>query len=175
MEIIGDSIENCPGDLKPHLESIAGYDNVPRKERPFRNFAMNSLKLRGTQAETITSGIWTHLSTVRAEKQKAKKTQEDKGKTCVPVDKEVQITTNETEGTTIKEKKDTGLKTMQKEMKKALKKAPKKQMKFKELRKIMKSKSFQEVGKSELKRQIMDTISKSKGKLVIEGELITLS
>ena len=176
MKVLGDSIESCPDDMKLHLESIAGYDNVPRKERPFRNFAMNSLKLRGFQAETIISGIWKHLNSVREEKLKAKNAQEEKLKTCIPVDKEMESTTeNETKGITIKEKKDSGSKSMQKQIKKALKKAPKKQMKLKELRKIIRSKTFQEIGKSELERQIIDTISKSKGKLIIDGKLITFS
>mmetsp|Transcript_14846 Transcript_14846/g.22252 ORF Transcript_14846/g.22252 Transcript_14846/m.22252 type:complete len:212 (+) Transcript_14846:19-654(+) len=70
MEIINDSFEKCPPAATSYLETLSSYDNVPRKEKAFRNFAANSLNLRGAHGDAIVSSIWSHLSSVREEKLK---------------------------------------------------------------------------------------------------------
>jgi hypothetical protein len=61
MDLVHSAVGEAPAHLKSQLSIIAGLDNVPRKEKQFRNFASNSLNLhRGTGANVV-SEIWTLL------------------------------------------------------------------------------------------------------------------
>ena len=72
MNLIADAINTAPGHLKHHLHAMASLDNVPRKEKAFRNFTSNSLNLRGKSGEATVSEIWIFLSDLREEQQKSK-------------------------------------------------------------------------------------------------------
>lgn len=66
MDLIQSSVESSPADLKHYMSTIAGLDNVPRKEKQFRNFATNSLNLRGHRnSESIVTCIWNYLKELR--------------------------------------------------------------------------------------------------------------
>lgn len=63
--------EKAPAHLQHYLHTMAQLDNVPRKEKQFRNFTANSLNLRGKgqHGEKIVTDIWNLLKTER-EKQR---------------------------------------------------------------------------------------------------------
>jgi hypothetical protein len=71
MDLLQSSVDTAPVSIQSHLRNmVTTLDNIPRKEKQFRNFAMNSLNLgRGAQASKILDAIWNHLSEQR-EKQK---------------------------------------------------------------------------------------------------------
>lgn len=179
--IIHDSLQNCPSTIASYLESLSSYDNVPRKEKAFRNFATNSLNLRGPNGNAIITSIWNHLSSLREERLKSEEAnrpketapKNDEGASeksgnseSNPITCEEKVTKDEP--TPFKPKK------VAKAMKKALKKAPSKQMEMKELRKLVQKKleaDVKEVKKKELKKAIVQIIAedisiKSDGKTV---------
>ena len=61
MDLLSSSLDSCPAHLKPHLQIMASLDNVPRKEKQFRNFASNSLHLHARESERLLSEIWKFL------------------------------------------------------------------------------------------------------------------
>lgn len=69
MSLIADSVHQAPRQLKHYLLTMATLDNVPRKEKPFRNFTANSLNLRGKSGETTVSEIWNYLKDLREKQQ----------------------------------------------------------------------------------------------------------
>ena len=184
MEIIHESsLSNCPSGVASYLQNLSSYDNVPRKERAFRNFASNSLKLRGSNGEAIITSIWNHLSFVRQERLKAQENAKKEKKAETDTKNEVKVPL---ESSTDKPKidkvsgsmgKDSGKKKIAiKAMKRALKKAPSKQLKMKELRKIVKNKlesSDESLNKDELKGFIKDIISENKS-ISSEGKVVKL-
>ena len=154
MEIINEALISSPPALISHLESLSTYDNVPRKEKAFRNFASNSLRLRGGNSASIVESIWNHLNSIRQAKIKAKEeAQEDTKKDNVIC---ISIPTKPKANTTGKDTK----KAVIKAVKKALKKAPTGKLKMKDLRKLVSE-------KLEAKGQKID---KKDFKVVIEGE-----
>ena len=69
MELINDSIQDAPSDLKPWLEKISSLgDNVPRKEKQFGNLVANSLKLHN---KCVIDKIWQYLQSRREMKLKS--------------------------------------------------------------------------------------------------------
>lgn len=171
METIADAMENCPPALSSYLQTLSSYDNVPRKEKAFRNFSANSLNLRGKHGDETISSIWKHLSSLReakmkqqeeAKKAEQKATEEKKVEEKAEKKIEEPKKTNESKSSSKEGKKST--KKVVKAMKKALKKAPSKQMKMKELRKIIEKKLD-----DELKNMSKDDIKKMM-KLAIEEE-----
>jgi len=73
MDLIADAIDTAPAHLKHHLRDMATLDNVPRKEKPFRNFTSNSLNLRGKNGDATVSEIWSYLKEIREKQQQQKK------------------------------------------------------------------------------------------------------
>jgi len=176
--VISDACETAPPNLKEYMQLLSSYDNVPRKEKPFRNFSANSLKLRGASGEATITSIWTHLNSIRSEHQKAadssKKQEESKPqpleeKSDVIAEKiptpELKVSEERNRGNIEPVKK--GLKkTVAKSMKKVLKKAPNKALKIKELRKAIQSKMTElneHFDKEELKRLMREAIDASDG------------
>ncbi|KAG7367789.1 LYAR-type C2HC zinc finger domain containing protein [Nitzschia inconspicua] len=47
--------------LQSYLKTMAGLDNIPRKEKQFLNFMANSLNLRGRQGTDICQQLWNIL------------------------------------------------------------------------------------------------------------------
>jgi len=83
MELLHASVDTAPTAIRGHLQSMVQLDNVPRKEKQFRNFASNSLNLRGggggNHATKILDAIWNHLNAQR-EVLKAAKEKADQAK-----------------------------------------------------------------------------------------------
>jgi len=69
MDLVRSSAKSAPAHLKVHLKSLTKYDNLPRKEKQFRNFTENSLNLRGSQ-RTVVGEVWEHLKSLREQQMK---------------------------------------------------------------------------------------------------------
>jgi cell growth-regulating nucleolar protein len=177
--IISDACEKAPSNLKEHMQLLSSYDNVPRKEKPFRNFSANSLKLRGSSGEATITSIWQHLNNVRSEYQKLTNSSkiQDETKSKIAEEKSDAVDSMPTPEAKVSEEREVchtepakkGLKkTVTKAMKKALKKAPNKALKIKELRKAIQAKMTElneNLDKDELKRVMREAIDASNGHL----------
>jgi hypothetical protein len=71
MDLIATSIESAPPHLTQHLDTMASLGNVPRKEKQFRNFTKNSLRLDKRDAHTIVDEVWQFLQGLRAQQRTA--------------------------------------------------------------------------------------------------------
>jgi cell growth-regulating nucleolar protein len=187
MDIVTSCQETAPGPLKSHMRTMAGLDNIPRKEKQFRNFTSNSLNLRGKNGDAIVGEIWSVLSVERERRkaEKEKQQQEEKGRKETEKQEQVE---KEDEDQSAKESKEVAEaessirnaeldpKLVQKAMKKALKQAPNRSMKLKELRRLLGQKLSLSKSAKKLLKKIMqdppDTAKKSKVK--VEGKLIML-
>jgi hypothetical protein len=73
MDLITSSVDSAPPNLRDFMQALTHLDNVPRKEKQFRNFASNSLNLRGNKnGDSIVGEIWGLLKRLRDEQVKAK-------------------------------------------------------------------------------------------------------
>ena len=179
--------ESAPSSIKSHMDQLATLDNVPRKEKQFRNFTVNSLRLRGHNAEKIKDEIWKHLSKVREdEKQKKdeaqKKQQSAKQDTKKEESKPTSISDDDKSSNDAKEEESSSSMPSEKEVtkavKKILKKAPNKSLKFKALRKtvqktlVIKTKS--DSAKKEWKKLLKQCVDANSKKLVVDGKIVSL-
>ena len=182
MELIRDSIASAPGPLKHYLETMAGLDNVPRKEKQFRNFTTNSLNLSNNKGgENIVSGIWNHLKGLR-EKQLAERAQaqaqvKKEAEISEPKsedDESVQKKVEDNGGASAKGKLDG--KTVKKAMKKVLKKAKDKSMTEKILRKaVQEHLGLSKESKSDVKALVKTNVVSSKDAIFeVNGKIISL-
>jgi hypothetical protein len=189
MSIISESLKSCPPNLTTYIETITSFENVPRKEKPFRNFASNSLKLYGHNGEAIITSLWKHFSSVR-QKQTEKKEESKKSQSCEDNNENSQSTDDEGKKSNDKEdskslckseveapiKSIPDKKAVSKAIKKALKTAPKHELKFKKLRKIVKADELfrsNSLGKVEWKKIIKESIM-SKKSLKLDGKMVSL-
>lgn len=169
--IISDACDIAPPNLKEHFQLLSSYDNVPRKEKPFRNFSSNSLKLRGASGEATITLIWKHLNNVRSKQQKATgSTKKQEESNSQPVEENAHVVekampevsvSDDREGCQGESAKKGLKKTVTKAMKKVLKKAPNKALKIKELRKAVKAKMTElneNFDKEELKKVMKEAI-----------------
>lgn len=185
-EIINQSVENCSPTLSNHLQNLSAYDNVPRKEKAFRNFSANSLNLRGASGDAIITSIWKHLSSIREEnmknqeKQKQANVAELKEKTelkesPVKIEENVKGDNVSKDSSSKATKKST--KKVVKTIRKALKKAPSKQLKMKELRELVKMKlrdELTDMSKDDLKKTIKEAIA-GESSILLDGKSVRLS
>ena len=182
MEVIHKALSSSPPALTSHLESLSTYDNVPRKEKAFRNFASNSLRLRGGNSASIVDSIWKHLNSIRQEKikaneeekkskeeeKRAKEEEDSKKDTCIPID--FTISKSNTNG------KNDSKKSVFKAVKKALKKAPTGKLKMKDLRKLVSEKlesKGQKIDKKVFKLTIKEAIEGETG-IILEGKVVSI-
>ncbi|GAX14967.1 hypothetical protein FisN_12Lu401 [Fistulifera solaris] len=182
MELIRDSIATAPGHLKHYLETMAGLDNVPRKEKQFRNFTTNSLNLsKNKGAENIVSGIWSHLKGLRekqlaerAEAQAKVKKGEDLVDTKSVEDDPIEEKVTSDDGKSSKGKLDA--KTVKKAMKKVLKKSKDRSMTEKRLRKaVQEHLGLSKDSKSDIKALVKTTVASSKDAVFeVNGKTISL-
>jgi hypothetical protein len=187
MDLIQQSVNTAPGHLKHHLEVMAGLDNVPRKEKQFRNFATNSLNLP-RNSESILTDIWNHLKQGREQQQaeraeaeaKEKEASERKKKAEEEESKKTELLSKETEPTKNDSKaaKSTtaDLKSVKKAMKKVLKKAKDKSLPIKNLRKAVQERmGMPKSAKSELEELVQMNVKSSKKQIfLVNGKTITL-
>eukprot|EP00577_Skeletonema_sp_RCC1716_P017076 CAMPEP_0113393926 /NCGR_PEP_ID=MMETSP0013_2-20120614/12193_1 /TAXON_ID=2843 ORGANISM="Skeletonema costatum, Strain 1716" /NCGR_SAMPLE_ID=MMETSP0013_2 /ASSEMBLY_ACC=CAM_ASM_000158 /LENGTH=285 /DNA_ID=CAMNT_0000277647 /DNA_START=24 /DNA_END=881 /DNA_ORIENTATION=- /assembly_acc=CAM_ASM_000158 len=183
--------ESAPSSIKSYMDQLSGCDNVPRKEKQFRNFTVNSLRLKGPSAEKIKDEIWKHLSKVREdEKQKREEAQKKQQSSQQPkhAKKEAEPTSisddDKSSNDVAKEDESPSSSSMPSEnevtkaVKKALKKAPNKSLKFKSLRKtvqetlVIKTKS--DTAKKEWKKLLKQCVDANSKKLVVDGKIVSL-
>ena len=171
------------------MDQLTTLDNVPRKEKQFRNFTVNSLRLKGPSAERIKDEIWKHLSEVRDEerqkKEEAQKKQqssqsakESKKEAPSSVSDDDKSNNNTKEGKSSPASSMPTEKEVTKAVKKALKKAPNKSLKFKALRKtvqealVIKIKS--DSAKKEWKKLLNHCVDTNSKKFIVDGKVISL-
>lgn len=167
-------------------------DNVPRKEKQFRNFTVNSLRLKGASVERTKDEIWKHISKVR-EDEKQKKEEAQKNQPAKDTKKDADPTSISDDDKSTKEETKEGEmspssssplssmpseKEVTKAVKKALKKAPNKSLKFKALRKtvqeslVIKTKS--DSAKKKWKQLLKQCVDANSKKLIVDGKLVSL-
>ena len=187
--------EKAPQSLKSYMDQLTMLENVPRKEKQFRNFTVNSLKLRGAAGEKVKDEIWMLLVEVREGEKKrvaeeedektkqhskptAKKEEEKAAKQSKS--KAVSITDDEPSNNTNSDTFAADLpsqKAVKKAMKKALKKAPNKQLKFKALRKkVQDSLSFKvdKAVKKKWKQHLQQCIDVNPKSMILNGKTVSL-
>jgi len=132
-------VTTAPPGLRQYLESMSNMDNIPRKEKQFRNWASNSLSLRGTNASEIVGGVWKVLQTERERRQKIRETEQQAETKRKEEDAAAQKAQKEkaTKKDPLKTNGKLDAKRVKKATKKALRKAPNKSMKIKDLRKLL--------------------------------------
>ena len=161
------------------MDQLAIFENVPRKEKQFRNFTVNSLKLKGSQAEKIKDDIWTLLIKVREES----KIEQHSNKVENPVlpdrpsePKPAISDTNDEQPKTLATQYPSE-KAVTKAIKKVLKKAPNKQLKFKVLRKQVRqsfSLNVDESGKKKWNTLLRECVDANPKRLIVDGKVVTL-
>lgn len=193
ISIINESLHSCPPNLTRHIETIVSYENVPRKEKAFRNFASNSLKLYGHGGDATIASLWNHFNAIRQkraeEKEASSKGNKDSDK-CTEKDEakdSEQQTSDEKINSKSQDEAEQGdtvcpslplpeKKAVSKLMRKALKKSPKHQLKLKELHKMIKGDTiFKDSirGGKEWEKIIKDSVLSNKN-LKLEGKRVTL-
>lgn len=198
MELLQSSVSSAPPTVKSHLQQMIQLDNVPRKEKQFRNFASNSLNLRGNSAKKILDAIWNHLNEQREKQKKAKEQQQQAAAQQKVREQEKQsITENENQSTPEESKETNNIsdsennpskesngdkpndkdekamyKNVKKTTKKLLKKAPNHSMKYKSLQKAVREKLGAD--KNKLKRIMEKVVAKETRKFLLEGKQLKL-
>ena len=187
-------MENCPPNLTRYIQQIISYENVPRKEKAFRNFASNSLKLYGRDGEATIVSLWKHFSAIRQKRVEAKEASlkenisieqendtKEKSQKSTNLDREQNeeasnISPDETNKAKYTPSTKLDKKAVSKAIKKALKKSPKHKLKMKELRQIISADDLfnrTKHEKDEWKEVIKDAIL-SKKNLKLEGKSVLL-
>jgi len=203
MEIIKTSLNSAPPGIKNFLHQISSFENVPRKEKPFRNFVENSIKLQRRDSDSKIDLIWKHLCEVRQknQEQKVHKLKNEKEQKLVKTgkkpteSKEVLNSTDKycnrrkkenfdsiEESVCIKnvdsskksESKGEKIKLVSKAIKNIVKKAPDQKIEFKELRKKIRSRKKFHSNKKQLKHLILKGIKKNSNKIKLDGKVVRL-
>jgi cell growth-regulating nucleolar protein len=194
QQIIRVAAEKAPASMKSYMEQLEMLENVPRKLKPFRNFADQVFKLKGPSGVTIKDEIWKLLEKSREEVKKEEeenKKKQQQLKQTPKKDNDVDDVLDPPK----KAKSDAGSfdsdnkpakvivislpseKTVTKAMKKALKKAPNRQLKFKVLRKqVQESLSLEagKVSKEKWKTLLQGCVDANPKKLLLDGKNVTL-
>jgi len=174
--LIVEASKTAPISLRVVLEKISLVDNVPRKEKQFRNFLSNSFRFKNT---LIVTKIWEHLMALSKSKRttksveidvKTKSVEIDVKTKCDEIDVKEKCETKQTQYNTNKVKS----KHVAKAMRKVLKKEPKKKLKLKELRKRVKTKLLFKGKKDELKALIMNQLKIGKIATIENKKIVKL-
>ena len=189
---------SAPSHLQGYLQIMATLENIPRKEKQFRNFTSNSLRLHGRDNRVV-SEIWDILKAERerrsaliSQEQETKVAQIQQNKveiqepalspelrpaddTCstAPKAEHLDAPRNETE----RSGSELDAQKVRKAAKKVLKKAPNRCMKVKTLRKVLLEQlGLSKSAKKRLKSLVRDIPLKttSSTRIQIEGKTITL-
>lgn len=178
--------ELAPSSLKKYMDQLAILENVPRKEKQFRNFTVNSLKLKGPHAETVKGEIWALLMKVREDTKTEQQTESAVKKADGPApgpstETEPTISESDDEQPKAKSAATEELPSEQaatKVIKKVLKKASNKQLKFKVLRKQVQSAfafNADKSGKKKWKKLLQKCLDTNPNKFVVDGKCVTLT
>jgi ABC-type uncharacterized transport system involved in gliding motility auxiliary subunit len=173
----------APPSLKNYTDQLANLENVPRKEKQFRNFIVNSLKLKGPHAEKVKGEIWALLMKAKEETKPEQHSPADEKKVEVPApDPLTETKPNISESDDEHPKSaDTDIpseKALTKVIKNVLKKAPNKQLKFKALRKQIQSSfaiNVDKNGKKKWKKLLQGCVDVNPKKFIVDGKSVTLS
>jgi cell growth-regulating nucleolar protein len=192
MDIVTSRVATAPPHLRDYMRTMAGLDNIPRKEKQFRNFTANSLMLRGKNSEGIVGEIWQILKAerekrqaVKEQQQKEQKEKEEEAKRIKSEeaareskDKDGSSSEGEEKPKTDENKSDSSIdpKKVHKAMKKVLKKAPNRSMKIKELRKVIGCQlGLPKSARKRLKELVLQAPNSSKKTTIkVDGKIITL-
>jgi cell growth-regulating nucleolar protein len=185
MDIVVHCASTAPNHLKSYMNTMAGLDNIPRKEKQFINFTSNSLGLRGSNKKFVDE-IWNFLKTERERRMAAKEKQQqllkEQNEQKQQRQKEEERESIDKEADTKKSKDDEGEtetskassiidpKKVHKVTKKVLKLAPNKSMKLKELRKLLKK----ELGLPKSAKKLLKKVLVSNDKVKIDGKTVLL-
>lgn len=204
MDIVETCAESAPAHLKNYLQSMCELDNIPRKEKQFRNFTMNSLNLRG-RGEGIVCEVWNLLKGEREKRMAVKQAQEQEAQKRRKQEQEeknqvrksasakgniddsdgdsdnesaqnAKELSKEASSSSSKPKDSVNKKKVKKLMKKALKKAPNGKMKLKALRKHLgRELGLSKKGTKSLKKLLVQASKDSnKSKILIVGKMISM-
>lgn len=193
MDVVRSCVSSSPPHLRNYMQTMAGLDNIPRKEKQFRNLASNSLGLRGSNGK-IVDEIWNCLQNEREKRMavKGQQQQQEDQKQKKQVQQELQEDTTEMshngDESSLNPKVDTlvsemgnaksigktDAKKVKSAAKKVLKKAPNRSMKTKELRKLL-GKELPSLAKDRLKELLADATKSTKSKLKVDGKMISLN
>jgi hypothetical protein len=191
QETVQLAAEMAPPSVKSYMDQLAILENVPRKEKQFRNFTVNSLRLKGPQGEQIKGEIWALLVKTKEEANVAKNgdmeenikqprqiPKEDEADASDLLKKAPDVAVSDSDG-----EQDEGVdlpseKAVTKAMKKVLKKAPNRQLNFKALRKqVQESLSFKvgKSGKKEWKKLLRGCVDANPEKMLVDGKKVSLT
>ena len=189
--LIADGVGTAPPAIRPNLERLAMLDNVPRKEKQFRNFAANSLSMRRSEAEEMAGEIWKHLSQLREEQKKAN----EDGRKKQEAEAEAEAKASKAEAVKEEAKRGEGVEGSSSSsssesseggdsrsesrrvsiaMTKLLKEAPRKKMKVSKLGKKVKKELLLKRKKKEMKVLLKQIIAASKSGMKIDGKRVLL-
>eukprot|EP00934_Nitzschia_sp_Nitz4_P004171 Nitzschia sp. Nitz4//scaffold20_size174350//160042//170970//NITZ4_002134-RA/size174350-augustus-gene-0.39-mRNA-1//1//CDS//3329541905//4161//frame0 len=195
MDVVMHCTETAPSHLKHYVQTMAGLDNIPRKEKQFRNFTSNSLNLRGKSGGDIVGEIWNVLKQEREKRQEAKQAARNESKQTKSVEAptpakdtddgsddedeapKAKTSSHKKAQKATEDSADIDKKSVHKAMTKALKKAPKQSMKLKELRRLVEGKlGLPSSAKKQLKKVLMDAanMSSKKMQIKIDGKMVSL-
>ena len=177
-DVIETATETAPPSLRRNMDRLSELDNVPRKEKQFRNFINNSLRMQGKD----TDAVWAHLSEVRGRSRGDDQQQVPEQELASPqpvAPAENKAAEKDTpEGEILPESTgDSNIvcpKTVKKAVKKVLKKSPNYTMKIKELRKAVKAQLMFKGKDKALKELLSQEISLNSKKLKLDGKIVTL-
>lgn len=183
-DLITEASDYAPPALQAYMQRLAELDNVPRKEKPFRNWAANSLSLRGKQT-TIVESLWKFLSELRAKDQASRNMADNDekrgnvGSLVVNQIDDVSKTEREKIETTsapgVCDSTDLSSKSIRKTLKKVLKKAPNRSMKIKALRTAIEVQlGIKKTMRKKLKALFSQEIQVETEKIVVDGKVVTL-
>ena len=203
MDVVGTVAAAAPAHLREAMATMAVLDNIPRKPKPFANFASNSLRL-GRNGKGIVDEIWNLLQEERlkriaqkeSEKQQQQQQQREEEEAKKEATRQQQQQQQEEDTNAVGEPKKSedndgvapaasssassssssiDAKRVKKIAKKVLKKAPNRSMKLKALRKVLnKELGLPKSARKQLKAMLLETARASRDKLKIDGKTVTL-
>mmetsp|Transcript_21981 Transcript_21981/g.47760 ORF Transcript_21981/g.47760 Transcript_21981/m.47760 type:complete len:165 (-) Transcript_21981:33-527(-) len=163
------------------MDQLGMLENVPRKQKQFCNFTINSLGLRGPRGDKIKGEIWMLLVKAREEEKKILEEEEKKRKQLLESTPKKQDAASVSSSDDESEALSPDLppkKIATKAMKKALKKAPNRRLNFKALRKQVQESLSLKAGSGrnkKLKKLLEECVEANPKKLVMDGKTVTLS
>jgi hypothetical protein len=188
--------ELAPPSLKSYMNQLTMLENIPTKEKQFRNFAVNSLRLKKSD-ERITTQIWELLVKQKRADEANDPTKQRPNREQVVSDSAIRTETkredtHEEPTKLVSDNDDTPSEThfpsdasVKKIMKKALKKASNKKLKFKVLRQTVKDALYQKandtttselerLGKKQWNAIVERIIRENPDKMKLDGKSVLL-
>jgi len=183
-KMIEKSISSAPESLRSMFTQLFQLGNAPRKEKQFRNFTSNSLKIRDFK---IVDQMWSHLVKFRDD-ERAKREREVNEKKVDDISgkehkgKEMDTNTKhsldvDTSKSNVERSESTtcnlDCRKIKKVMKRTLKKVRDNKLKFKDLRRVVREKIAFEGSREDLKKICLDQIERDKS-MEMNGKMTSL-